>query len=189
MAHRAGKSSPAVQPAADEGRPARRFALLFAAFSGLFFAWYFVYTLPLSGWPYRRFVDYLEGYAATAGTVLHLLDSSVRVSGTTITGRRSLAIVRGCDGSEILILFTAAVLASHMVRWRARIVGIVVGVLALSLANLARICSLYFVEVYWPSQTDVWHFELWPLILIACAVSLFVLWRRWADRPGQPTLS
>ena len=89
--------------------------------------------------------------------------------------------MRGCDGSEVLILFSAAVMASHPHPWRLRLPGVIAGATALSTANVARICCLYYVGVRAPSALELWHLELWPLILSALAVGLFVLWSRWAS--------
>lgn len=163
----------------------RRFALSYAAISGSLFASYFVFTFPYSGWPYALFTRYLHVYALVAATLLRAFDPLVSVSQNDIVGRTSLAIVRGCDGSEVLILFAGAVLASHLHSWRLRLVGVVVGIAALSAANVARICSLYFVGVHAPSSMELWHLELWPLILVLLAVGLFLFWGRWASaRPG-----
>jgi exosortase/archaeosortase family protein len=162
-------------------RASLRFALSYAAVCGIFFGCYFVFTFPYSGWPYRLFSGYLHLYARAAGTVLHAFDPLVSVSQNEIVGRTSLAIVRGCDGTEVLILFAAAVIASHPHPWRLRLPGVIAGAAALSAANVARICCLYYVGFLAPSALDLWHLELWPLILSALAVALFVLWSRWAS--------
>jgi exosortase/archaeosortase family protein len=157
-----------------------RFALTYALVSAVLFIAYFVFTFPYSGLPYRIFTRYLHGYAVVAGAVLHVFDPVVSVSENNIVGRTSLAIVRGCDGTEMLILFAAAVIASRPRPWRLRALGVIAGAAALSAANVARICSLYYVAIRSPSAMEFWHLELWPLILIAMAVGLFVGWDRWA---------
>jgi hypothetical protein len=50
------------------------------------------------------------------------------------------------------------------------------------LTNIARICSLYFIGIYRPKLFELWHIEVWPLILIAVAVTAFLLWTVWANR-------
>ena len=165
----------------------RRFALSYAAISCGFFVAYFVFTFPYGGWPYALFTRYLHVYALVAATLLHAFDPQVSISHNDIVGRTSLAIVRGCDGTEVLILFAGAVLASRLRPWRRRLVGVAAGALALSAANVARICSLYYVGVHAPSSMELWHLELWPLILILFAVGLFLLWDRWASETESAT--
>jgi exosortase/archaeosortase family protein len=162
---------------------------MYALVSALLFVAYFVFTFPYSGLPYCLFTGYLHAYAVTSAAVLHLFDSQVAVSENDIVGRTSLAIVRGCDGTEVLILFAAAVIASWPHSWRQRAVGVVAGSAALSTANVVRICSLYFVAVRSPSAMQLWHLELWPLILIASAIALYVGWIRWATtrQEARPT--
>jgi exosortase/archaeosortase family protein len=153
---------------------------MYALVSALLFVAYFVFAFPYSGLPYRLFTGYLHAYAVASAAVLHLFDSQVAVSENDIVGPTSLAIVRGCDGTEVLILFAAAVIASRPHSWRQRAVGVVAGIAALSAANVVRICSLYFIAIRSPSAMQLWHLELWPLILIAIAVALYVGWIRWA---------
>jgi len=157
-----------------------RFAVSYAGLCAAFFIAYFVYTFPYSGLPYRIFTEYLRLYACAAGAVLHIFDPTVSVSGSTIAGRASLAIVRGCDGTEVLILFTSAVLASSIYPWKLRALGVVAGAAVLLVANVVRICCLYYVSARWPAAMDTWHFEIWPLILITTALGLFLGWMRWA---------
>jgi exosortase/archaeosortase family protein len=168
-------------------RPSLRFALSYAFVCAILFGAYFVFTFPYSGWPYSLFTLYLHLYAVTAGALLRALDPGVVVSGGQIVGRTSLAIVRGCDGSEAVILLAAAIFASHPYPWRLRLVGALAGAAALSAANVVRICFLYCVSLHAPSAMEFWHLEFWPLILCAFAIGFFVLWGRWASaRQGVP---
>ena len=120
-------------------------------------------------------------YALAAGTVLHAFDPAVSVSGDVINGRASLSIVRGCDASEVLVLLSAAVLAAGVYPWRLRVLGVLAGAAAVTMANIVRICSLYCVSVYFPSAFEACHLEIWPLGLIVLAVVFFVAWARWAS--------
>jgi exosortase/archaeosortase family protein len=174
-----------AEPLVSGGRAPLRFAVSFGLLSAVFFGTYFVFAFPYSGLPYRLFTGYLHGYALAAAAVLHLFDTTVGVSGNNIIGRTSLAIVRGCDGTDVLILFSAAVIASSPHSWRLRALGVIAGAAMLSAANVVRICCLYYVGIHAPSAMEVWHLEVWPLILIASAVGLFVGWGRWAAMRGE----
>ena len=122
--------------------------------------------------------DWLSGYLATyarlAGSVLHLFDASVTVSGTLIQGRYPLQIVRNCDASEIMILLVSAILACPGAPLR-RAGMAAVGVVAVVVVNVLRICSLYYVGVYRPNWFKPAHEEIWPLFLVVFASALFLL--------------
>jgi len=167
-------------PEAGRGAPLR-FVASFALTSGALFCVYFVVAFPYSGLPYLGYTAYLRFYALAAGTVLHAFDPAVSVSGDVINGRASLSIVRGCDASEVLVLLSAAVLAAGVYPWRLRVLGVLAGAAAVTMANIVRICSLYCVSVYFPSAFEACHLEIWPLGLIVLAVVFFVAWARWAS--------
>jgi exosortase/archaeosortase family protein len=168
-------------------RPALRFALTFAGAAGLLFAAY--------AFPYREFGlsegwlrGYLNGYAHLAGGILALFDPRVVVQGNVITGRSALSIVKTCDAMEANLLFLAAVLAFPSApleparRWQRKLIAVLAGIAAISTLNVVRICSLYAVSIYWPSAFDLFHVELWPLLLIVATVALFAAAARWLSR-------
>ena len=165
-------------------RPQVRFAVLFVVISFVLFS---VYSFPYSeGSRPRHWCDaYLVAYAHLAGWVLSAFERGIVLSGQNIVGRYSLRIIRGCDAVDAQILFVAAVLASplHSLRWR--IGGAVVGFLVILVANVARICSLYYIGIFLPSYFDVFHHEVWPLLLIAVAGGVFVFWSRIAQPRGN----
>jgi exosortase/archaeosortase family protein len=161
-----------------------RFALRFALIAGAFFA---VYCFPYAehGISERWFDRYLSAYASMAGGVLSVFEPSVHVSGTNIIGRIPLQIVKNCDAIEINVLFVAAVLAFPGLT-RRRVVAAAAGVVLLVVANVARLCSLYYVGIYAPSSFEFFHLELWPLVLVILAAVNFLLWASWLQRPAAP---
>ena len=171
--------------ARSANRTSVRFVLSFAAIVTAILPLY-MYPFPRGSTADRVVVAYLQGYARLAGAVLSILDSHVRVTGQQIDGRSSLEIVRGCDGFEVVLLFAAAVVASHIYPWKARLTGLAAGGLLITLANVCRICSLYYVGIYWPSAFDFIHLEVWPIILIATALGCFLVWTNWARGASDP---
>jgi len=159
------------------GTPAASFVLRFVAVTALLLLLY-AYPYPAGGFVSTCFERYLSGYAGAAGALLKQLDPSVHVAQNLITGRFPLAIVRDCDAMEVNILFVAAVAAFPAPLWR-RCAGAVVGLLLLVVANLSRIVSLYFIGVAAPDSFELVHREVWPLVLIATALVLFLVWTRW----------
>jgi exosortase/archaeosortase family protein len=164
-----------------------RFVLTFALVSGCLLG---VYYFPYSdGGSAKKWLDaYLHGYAASAGLVLSWLEPHIEVTGQTIVGRYSLRIVRTCDAMDVTILLLAAVL-SWPSRWTRRLVAAAVGIGALFLVNIVRICSLYYVGVYFPSSFELAHLEIWPAIILLVALGIFfglIGWeRRGAARVGS----
>jgi exosortase/archaeosortase family protein len=160
-------------------RPEFRFVLSFLVIAAILFS---VYSFPYpDGSLGQRWANaYLSAYAHMSGLVLRLFDPSVVVADRSITGRYAVRIIRGCDAIDAQILMLAAVFATHVHSWRWRIGGAVVGFLAVTAANVVRICSLYYIGALFPSQFDFFHHEVWPLLLIALAAGLFVLWFKMA---------
>lgn len=150
-----------------------RFALSYGGIAAALFGAY-AFPFELFGAKQDWLHGYLAGYARLAGAVLATFDSSVSVNDTVIVGRFPLEIVRNCDAADVNILFASAVLA-FPAPLRRKAVPLLLGVLALILANVTRICSLYFVGVVQPSWFHTAHEEVWPLLLVAFTVGLFLV--------------
>ena len=163
----------------DVRRARLRFALVFAATGGALLT---LYSFPYAEHGVREdwFVRYLALYARLAGLVLRVFDSGVRVVGNDIVGRVSLTVAKNCDAMDVTLLFAAAVVA-FPASWRRRLVGIAAGVAALTVVNVLRIASLYFVDLRWPSAFETIHAEVWPLAIVVLAASAFLAWSRWAQ--------
>ena len=116
---------------------------------------------------------------------LSLFEPGVQVHGQDIIGRTSLRIVKNCDAMEAEILFLAAVLAFPSA-WRKRVVGATLGVVAIAVVNVLRIASLYHVGVHFPMAFEFVHLQLWPLLLVASAVAVFLIWATWARSGPRP---
>ncbi|HZU81334.1 MAG TPA: archaeosortase/exosortase family protein [Polyangiaceae bacterium] len=164
-------------PRGGLARPQLRFALAFGLVAATLF---FVYSYPYAdGSRAKQLSDaYLCAYARMAGWALSLFEHHVVVTGQNIVGRYSLRIVRGCDAVDAQILLLSAVVASHVHTWRWRVVGALAGTALIAIANVARICSLYYVGLFFPGSFDFCHHELWPLLLVALAAGAFVAWSR-----------
>jgi exosortase/archaeosortase family protein len=164
----------------DELRRRRvRFVVTFVVCAGILLA---LYSFPYAedGLKERVFVGYLAAYARVTGAVLRLFDSGIHVVGREIVGKVSLVIAKNCDAMDINIVFAAAVLA-FPARWKARLAGIAIGTGVLGVINVIRIATLYGVDARWPNLFEVVHAEVWPLLLVAIAVVMFLRWSRWAE--------
>jgi exosortase/archaeosortase family protein len=165
---------------ASERRSQVRFAVTFALVAALAsLAYYFPY--PSGSAADVWMASYLRAYVRCAGALLARLDGSVTVSGLEVHGRFPFRVTRDCDGMQIDILFGAAVLAFPST-WARRLAGLAVGFVFLAALNLVRLCTLYFVGVYWPEAFDAAHRELWPLLLVIAALGAFLAWAEWLRR-------
>jgi len=158
-------------------RDGLRFVLTFGLIASALFAFY-CFPYELFGAKGDWLEGYLAWYARMAGFVLHLVDSSVLVTGRTIQGRFSLEIIRSCDAIEVNILFASAVLA-FPARAKKKVFALAIGLTALVVVNLLRIVSLYYVGLYRMAWFETVHLELWPLGMVGAAAISFVLWARW----------
>ena len=164
-------------------RLGRRFAVIYVSVAVVLFAIY--------GFPFELFgarsdwlSGYLQMYARLAGAVLRVFEPGIVVSGDRIDGRFSLQIVRNCDAIEVNILFVSAILAYPSAFTR-RIVALVCGLTLLVMANIARICLLFYVGVHRPSWFATAHEEILPLVLIALTALTFLGWARYMSGDNQ----
>ncbi|HTQ47316.1 MAG TPA: archaeosortase/exosortase family protein [Polyangiaceae bacterium] len=151
-----------------------------------------VTSLGLYYYPYpegsaaRSWLDaYLRGYAAVSGSILRCFDATLIVQGQNLTGRFSLRIVKTCDAMDVQILFVSAVLAWPG-PWLRRLVAGALGAAVILVANILRICSLYFVGLYVPDWFEFVHVELWPAVLLVLATGMFVALALGDARPYSP---
>jgi exosortase/archaeosortase family protein len=133
----------------------------------------------------RAFINgFLHAYAASAGVVLRAFDPSVRVAGQEIAGAFAMRIVQTCDAMDVTILLVSAV-----VSWKApigrRLLAALVGVLALAVLNLLRICSLYLIGMLRPSLFEAAHLDVWPVVILVVTVAFFLLFTSSEQRRAQ----
>jgi exosortase/archaeosortase family protein len=150
-----------------------RFALTYAAIAVVLFS---VYAFPyeLCGGRGDWLSGYLSAYAHLAGSLLRVFDSGVTVDGAYIQGRFSLQIVRNCDAADVNILFVSAVAAFPSAP-AVKPLPLAAGLIALVFANVLRICSLYCMGAYAPDWFRSAHEEIWPALLVAIAVVIFLV--------------
>jgi exosortase/archaeosortase family protein len=160
-----------------------RFVLRFAPTAGvLLAAYYFPYAQE--GRAKALINGFLHAYAASAALVLRAFDPSVRVAGQEIIGAFAMRIVQTCDAMDVTILLVSAI-----VSWKApigrRFVAALVGVLALGILNLLRICSLYLIGMTRPSLLEAAHLDVWPVIFLAVTVGFFLTFASFEQRRAQ----
>jgi exosortase/archaeosortase family protein len=126
----------------------------------------------------RPFQVYLHLVAASAAAVLRLLGRGVTCEFDMLHGGFDMSIRSGCDGLQAMAIFASAVVA-YPASWTRRTQGLLAGVASLLGINIVRIATLFLVGAEWPQHFESAHVQVWPALLILCAV---LLWAAWASR-------
>jgi exosortase H (IPTLxxWG-CTERM-specific) len=131
-------------------------------------------------------IPFTEGIAAISAWLVKLFDPNVISQGKVIRDMDSgmaVAIEAGCNGVEATIVLVAAILAFRS-PWRNKIVGIMLGFLAIQLLNLIRIITLFYL-VQWNRTAFEWaHLYVWQALIMLDVLIIFLIWLRYLpERP------
>ena len=97
-----------------------------------------------------------------------------------VSPRATLEVVRGCDGSGLLFLLVAAVLA-FTASWSHKLVGLLVASVLVYVLNEVRVITLYFVLVSYPRWFVPLHISLIPVLIMALSAMFYLWWTRWVS--------
>lgn len=160
-------------PQAAAARRRRSYGFL-ARFLGLLVLFYLVVAFnPVND---HVIVPFTAGIAAASGGFLDAVGEPVTVAGTEIRSRGfSVNIENGCNGVETALLFGSAVLA-FPAPWSRRLIGLIVGFLAIQTINLVRVVTLFWVGLHRPALFHSSHTVLWQSAIVLFGVLLFLFW-------------
>jgi exosortase H (IPTLxxWG-CTERM-specific) len=127
-------------------------------------------------------IEPFTGFIATLSAwIITPFDDSVIAYGRVISDRASgfsISIESGCNGVEATIVLIAAVVAFRA-NWRQRLLAIVFGFVAIQVANLARIISLFYLG-QWNLTIFSWiHLYLWPVLIMLDVLIVFAIFVRY----------
>jgi exosortase H (IPTLxxWG-CTERM-specific) len=133
-------------------------------------------------------VPFTAGIASVSGRLLNVLGEKAEVVGTEIRSSSfGVNIENGCNGVETGLLFGAAVLA-FPARWSRRLIGLLVGFLAIQVLNLVRVITLFWIGLHRPALFSSSHTVIWQSVVVLFGVLLFLLWasreRRLSEAPS-----
>jgi len=92
-----------------------------------------------------------------------------------------LSVLNGCEGTEMLFLIIAAILA-YRSSWKHKAHGLILGIMLVYLANQVRIVSLYFSLNYQREWFAALHGFIGPTIIIAIGCLFYLWWSKWPDQ-------
>lgn len=95
-----------------------------------------------------------------------------------------VAIMPGCNGVEACIVLIAAMVA-FPAPWRAKLLGIGVGILAVQAVNLLRIISLFYLGQWNMQWFEFAHLYLWQALIMLDVLVVWLLWVRYLARRGE----
>jgi exosortase family protein XrtM len=161
----------------SHGRPDRRPGLAFAALFALLYATQY---LAYQAVPDRVLADvvYRHGIVGRAAAAIELLapgEQAVADGHRLVSPRAALEIVRGCDGSGVLFLLLAAIVALRA-GWRRSVTGAIGALLLVWTLNQCRVIGLYFVAAYRPDWFTPLHGFLVPSLFVIVAALYYGGW-------------
>jgi exosortase H (IPTLxxWG-CTERM-specific) len=160
-----------------------RFALMFPLLIVLLFAAYLLQ--PVDQYVVTPFTSVL---ASISSWLIDLFDDDAIAMGKVIQSASTgfaVSIERGCNGLEAVIILFAALFA-FPAPWKHRVVGFLVGFVAIQGLNLVRIISLFYIGQWSQVWFDWFHHYLWQALIILDALVVWLIWLRYLPRPGVP---
>ncbi len=125
--------------------------------------------------------------AASAGLV-RAFDGSAMAQGKTLYDPRSgfgVTIEAGCNGVEAMLVLLAGILA-YPAPWRARLVGLAAGAVAIQALNLVRIVSLFYLGQWNYAWFEWAHLYVWQALIMLDALVVWLLWMRSVGKTAAP---
>lgn len=159
------------------GRSQITFIGLFAAIYAVFHYLYFLI-------PNEVLTTLLYRWAITepAAWVINMIAQGELVSAEyhkLISNNVILEIVRGCDGSGVFFLISAAILAFRA-GWQRTLSGLLLALLLVYALNQLRVIGLFFILIHQPEWFTPLHTFYIPSLLIVIAGLFYLNWLNWA---------
>jgi exosortase family protein XrtM len=156
--------------------PPRTLATFPLLFLALFFAFQSLYQSGRDSRVARIAIDDLT--VAPSARLLSWLtpaDGVVAQGHRLISSRVRLSVLNGCEGTDVMLMLAAAMLAFPM-RWRRKLLGILAGGVLVYVVNQARIVALYYALRVDRLFFEVFHGYIAPILVVAVAGWFFVYW-------------
>jgi len=165
-----------------------RFFVLFIVLLAVLFG------LELTPWAQTFVVvPWTNALAGISTWIVTLFDADVVASGKVIrsvSNGFAVSIEAGCNGVEATLVLLAAILA-YPAPWRYKILGFVIGVVAVQGLNVVRVISLFYLG-QWSFQVFEWaHLYVWQVLIMLDVLVVWLVWVRrvpatLVDLPGAP---
>jgi exosortase H (IPTLxxWG-CTERM-specific) len=156
-----------------------RFFLLFVLLLAVLFG------LELTPWAQDWLVvPWTSALASISTWIVTLFDGNVVAAGKVMrsnTNGFAVSIEAGCNGVEATLVLLAAMLA-FPAPWKHKVVGLVVGILAVQLLNILRVISLFYLG-QWNYDVFEWaHLYVWQALIMLDVLVVWLIWVRRVPR-------
>ncbi len=135
----------------------------------------------------RHFVmPFTAGLAHVCTGLVSMFDANVLAEGNVIrstTNGFAIAIERGCNGIEAMIVLVAAVLAFPS-PFRHKLVGLAIGFVAIQALNVVRIISLFYLGQWSMTAFEWFHLYIWQALIILDALVVWLIWLKYLPKPA-----
>ncbi|MES2933471.1 MAG: exosortase H [Pseudomonadota bacterium] len=121
-------------------------------------------------------------------SLITVFDSKVIAYDNVIQNQQNgfaVSIQPGCNAIEACIVLIAAMLA-FSAPWRHKLKGLVLGIIAVQVVNIARIISLFYIGQWRMDIFDFAHLYLWQALIMLDVLVVFLIWLR--AMPIKPTV-
>lgn len=141
------------------------------------------YFLFYNNWVIDHLITpFVNIYAKTSSALLNIFGYHTTATGDALTSQQfSVVIKRGCDALEPMALFVSGLVAFPSTI-KKKAVGLSLGLFALFLLNIIRICTLFITGIKSPKLFDIMHEEVWQVIFIIIAIVMWYFWLLWSMR-------
>lgn len=151
-----------------------RFLLIFLLILGGLFA------LELTPPGQALVLPWAASLAGFSASLIALFDPKIITYGNIIQSQANgfgVAIEAGCNAVEACIVLASAILAFPS-SWRHKLLGLVIGMVVVQVANILRIISLFYLGQWRMDAFEFAHLYLWQGLIMLDVLVVWLIWVR-----------
>ena len=152
-----------------------RFFAIFVAVVTVLFGLEMLHTVQAA-----LITPWTNGLAHMSAWLMTAFDADVISHGRILQSQSTgmgVSIEAGCNGVEAAIILIAGMVA-FSAPWQHKLVGMVIGIAAVQVANLLRVISLYYLNTWNKEVFDFAHLYLWQALIMLDVLVVWLLWMR-----------
>ena len=151
-----------------------------------------LFGLELTPWAQNWLVlPWTSALASISTWIVTLFDGNVVAAGKVMRSNANgfaVSIEAGCNGVEATLVLFAAMLA-FPAPWKHKVVGLIIGILAVQLLNILRVISLFYLG-QWNYDVFEWaHLYVWQALIMLDVLVVWLIWVRrvpYLSPAGEP---
>ena len=91
---------------------------------------------------------------------------------------KTIVVLAGCNGFEVTFMLLTAV-GVYPSCFRAKLIGMLVGFLAVQSLNVLRVACLYYLNLWDEEMFRIAHLYVWQSLIMLDVLVILMLWLRW----------